>query len=163
MVAFGFHALGRDRPQLRLEVELIPGRSERLAAPHRGQDGKLQCIIGNPGTLTEQRHERRHRGIRQCLVVLDLCDLALTRQQVCEMTAPSGWIFAAPIAGAGREVQYALDAAAQSRCGLWLLRPDWSQYRHDGRCIDPRDWQAAEGWTTLSLQAARPFLGMPSA
>src|SRR6516165_981179 len=163
MVSVRFHSLDRDRPQLGIEVELVPDRPERLAAAHPGQDGKLQCTIGNAGTLTQRRHEFRYRAIGQRLVMLDLRDFALARQQIREVSAPSGWIFAAPVAGAAREVQDALDPAAQSRRGLRLLCPDWSQYRDDRRGIDPRDRQVPEGRVGISRQAARPLVGMPRA
>src|SRR5690606_31390831 len=42
MFLAGFHSLGRYGPQLRLQVDFIPGRAAHLKAPGRREDGELE-------------------------------------------------------------------------------------------------------------------------
>ena len=78
----GLHALGRNAPLARCEVDLVPGGAERLAAPCRGQDEELEaqpralrdaghvahgvegCADLRPGQCAEVRLDRRHGGQR---------------------------------------------------------------------------------------------------
>ena len=72
MFLAGLHALGRDRPDLVVEVELLPARADHLAGPGGGQDGELQRQGAEAGLLAQLDPEGRDVGVGQRGVMLPL-------------------------------------------------------------------------------------------
>jgi hypothetical protein len=73
------HASGRDGPQLRVHIDLVPGRAQRLAGAGGGKDEKFEGAGGNAVLLSQRGEEGTDPDIRHRRVVLDLPYLALGR------------------------------------------------------------------------------------
>ena len=69
MLPARLHALGRDRPELRLQVDFRPLGADDLARARRRQDAKLKRSSRHARSLAKLVHEARHLGIWDCIMM----------------------------------------------------------------------------------------------
>ena len=110
-----------------------------------------------PACCRSVRHEARHLGIGQRLVVLDRGDLRARRQQPLQVAAPTGRVVALAVAARRGPVQDALDPAAHPRGGLRLGRPDRLEDLHDEAGVDRADRQLADHRVGVGGDGAGPL------
>jgi hypothetical protein len=151
------HAPARYRPDLRLDVDLVPARADRLARPRGGQDGEFQRSRDQRAVLAQLGHERRQLRIGQCGVVLDLAHLATRRQQLVEMAAPARRVLSSAIAAHFCPVEHGLDAPAQAACRLRLRCPDGLQDLEHERCVDRLHRQCTDDGPGVGRERAGPL------
>lgn len=89
--------------------------------------------------------------------MLDLRDLASRRQQIVEMTTPTGGVRSCSELANGRPIQNCFNATAEPACGLRLGAPDRLQHLHYERSIDGSHRQVADQGIGIRLECSLPL------
>jgi hypothetical protein len=80
--------MGGDLPDLFLQIQLIPSRSEYFTGPARGQNGQLHCFLAEVIMLSDFFHEGWHLNPRQGRGMTHGCNLRAGREQFIEVSTP---------------------------------------------------------------------------
>jgi hypothetical protein len=82
MLATAVDASGRNCPDLRLQVDFVPGRADSLASSRGGQDRKFERPRGDAVALAKQCHKLGKVGEWQRRVVVGLLNLSAGGQHL---------------------------------------------------------------------------------
>lgn len=148
-----FHPLGR-------QIDLAPPGAAYLARPASGQDRKLHGERGGTFAAGQVHHELGNLTPLQRREISDRRDLVRIGQQVLQMAAPPGRIFALPIFADGGPVDDAFDPSAQAHGRFCLGVPDWPENLHDEVGIDVGNRQGTEHRRRVVRQRALPLCGV---
>src|SRR6476620_9359720 len=112
MLATGFHARGRDRPDSAVKIELLPPRAKHLARPCSREDRKFKRESGGCLPRLQIRHKGRQVVVAHCRVMAAREPLALW-QELVQVPAPTCWILAAAQTLPLRSIKHAFDSTTE--------------------------------------------------
>src|ERR1700724_1025032 len=113
MLAVRFRPIRRNRPDLLVQVDLVPRRARDLAWPRCGEDQELQRARRNTLAPPQLGKERRQLVERQRRVMLDLMHLAAPRKDMSQVAFPLRRVWSLPETLHNRAIEHRLDPAAQ--------------------------------------------------
>src|SRR5438477_8860086 len=116
----GLHAFRRDRPDLRLIVDLAPPGAENFVAAAYRKNNELQRPRGHAALLSQIREESRHFGERQRGIMYNLPQLGTGGENMGQGPFPLSRVRSRPEALRRRGVQDGFDPAAYPAGRFWL-------------------------------------------
>src|SRR5947209_6848478 len=120
MFAAGLHAFSRDDPNSLRQIELAPPGADDLDGASDGQDCEFQSSGTDTFVLSQLCDEGTDLGVGQRCTMSDAVNLPFIREQMIQMPAPSGRVFAGSVAPRSGPIEDGLDTPtdAGSRLGF---------------------------------------------
>src|SRR5262249_9183091 len=109
MLLARLHAIGRNYPDSRSKVYLIPGRADHLPGSGCDQDQEFQRASRHSLLFAQLSHERADFYIWQGCVVQDLLHLGARWQQLVEVPSPASWVVALAMLPCSGPIEHRLD------------------------------------------------------
>ena len=112
-------------------------------------------------------HEGWNFRIRQCWMMLNPPNPVTLRQNLVQVSPPTGRIFTASLIERFRRVENRFDSSSHAARRFRLLEPDRSQHAHGHRCVDVAHIDLAENRIGIRGERVLPppcvFLVLPTA
>jgi hypothetical protein len=158
MLPSAFHALSRNYPDLRIELDFAPPRAQTFAGASCGEDREFERPRRHARPVLQSGQEAGNVIKGESGMMLDPPNSGARREDMGEVPFPLCRVRPLAEAAHGRCIKHSLDPTAHSTCCFGFLRPDRIENLDDESGVDRGDGQFTQYRIDVAGERVAPLL-----